>query len=121
MRVTGEVLAEIGAVAVPRTLVLNKADRLDTADRDALAREFPDALLVSARQTEGVERVREAVVAFFAQTMREAELFVPWEKSALTAEVRQMNVLEEVHTDDGTRYRVRAEERAILQLRALLE
>src|SRR5690606_16166382 len=45
LAVTRETLEAIGAGDVPSQLVLNKADRLDAATREALERQWPDAVL----------------------------------------------------------------------------
>jgi GTPase len=49
MQVTREVLDEIGAGDVPWILVLNKIDRVAQGEREELLKEFPAALLVSAK------------------------------------------------------------------------
>src|SRR4030095_11563356 len=61
--VTRQVLAEIGAVDAPRLVVLNKADRLDAATRSRLASEWPEALVLSARDPADVAALRETLVA----------------------------------------------------------
>ena len=49
MQVTREVLEEIGAGDVPWILVLNKIDKVAQTEREELLKEFPAALLVSAK------------------------------------------------------------------------
>ncbi|HET8592583.1 MAG TPA: GTPase HflX, partial [Solirubrobacterales bacterium] len=55
------VLAEIGADAAPRLLVMNKIDLLDDAERRDLALRHPDAVLVSAQTGEGLDPLRSRV------------------------------------------------------------
>src|SRR5437764_14782614 len=61
MQVTREVLEEIGAGDVPWILVLNKIDKVAQTEREELLKEFPAALLVSAKDPADVRHVRRAV------------------------------------------------------------
>lgn len=58
---TRDVLAEVGATAQPILLVINKIDRVDAFARERLRAEYPDAIMISARTSEGfgpfIERV----------------------------------------------------------------
>jgi GTP-binding protein HflX len=121
LEVTREVLAEIGAVESPRLLVLNKADRLDPEARAQLARERPDAILVSAKDPADVARLRERIVAFFERDMVEAELFVPYARQRVVGEAHEAGrVLSERHDQAGTHLRVRARPEVLARLRAAL-
>ena len=82
LRVTEEVLDEIGAQDLPRLLVLNKIDRAGDAalqaEREAALRaQHPGSIVMSARREGDVAKLREAILAFFQQRLAEAELFVP--------------------------------------------
>ena len=74
LEVTRTVLGEIGADAVPSRLLLNKVDRLDAAARGALAAEYPEAILLSAKEPADVAALRQTIVAFFEASMVEGEL-----------------------------------------------
>src|SRR4030095_9595219 len=65
IQVTREVLNEIGAGAVPWILVLNKIDKVAQTERGELLKEFPAALLVSAKDSADVRRVRDAIIGGF--------------------------------------------------------
>ncbi len=107
--VTSEVLASIGAGEGPGLTVLNKSDRLTEAERDALQAEFPDALLMSARDPEHVQRLHQRVVAFFEQDMQEEELLIPYDKQRFVAMLHERcRVLEERYEAEGSLMRVRA-------------
>lgn len=122
VEVTREVLAAIGAGESPRLLVLNKADRVAPEERERLRLEWPDALLLSARDPADVMRLRERLVAHFERGMAEAELLVPYALSRVVAEAHgSVRVLAESHGPDGTLLRVRAAPSAIASLRASLE
>ena len=122
LEVTGEVLASIGATESPRLLVLNKVDRLDAETRARLARDWPDALLLSARDAADVATLRERIVAHFERGHVEAELVVPYAQQRVVAEAfASARVLAESHDERGTRLRVRATPEVLGRLREMLE
>jgi GTP-binding protein HflX len=121
LEVTRQVLAEIGATGAPVQLVLNKRDRLAPEREAELAAEFPDAILVSAKQPEDIVRLRERIVAFFERDMEEAELLVPYTRQRVLAEIHgSCRVLAESHDEYGTRVRLRARPEQLARLRAVL-
>lgn len=67
LRVTVATLTAIGANALPRWLILNKADLLTSEERVELAVAYPEALLVSAHdgrdRQEILQKVRRALLA----------------------------------------------------------
>ena len=82
LKVTEEVLDEIGAQDLPRLLVFNKIDRAGDAalraEREAALRaQHPGSIVMSARREGDVAKLREAILDFFQQRLAEAELFVP--------------------------------------------
>jgi GTP-binding protein HflX len=108
-QVTRQVLEEIGAGGHTGLLVLNKADQLSQAQREALAAEFPQAVLLSARSPEDVQRLRERLVAHFESAMQEREFLVPYQDSRFVALLHERGrVLEERYEEEGTRVRLRA-------------
>ena len=122
VEVTLAVLAELGADRGERWMLLNKADRLDAATRERLAREWPDAMLLSARDPGDVAALRARIVAFFQRDRVEAELLVPYAKQRVVGEAHATaQVLAETHDEQGTRLRLRATPQAIARLRAALE
>ena len=87
-----EVLDEIGATGQPRILVLNKVDRLRESVREgrtpggileAWLESNPDAIVASARDGEGVDRLAAAVLGQLRGEMREATLAIPLRESRL--------------------------------------
>jgi GTP-binding protein HflX len=119
IEVTREVLADVGADESPRLLVLNKADRLDAASRERLARDHPGALLLSAHDPGDVAVLRARLVAFFQQGFEEAELMIPYSQQRWVAEAHaNAHVLEQHHEAEGTRLRLRATSSVWAKLRA---
>jgi GTP-binding protein HflX len=121
LEVTRQVLAEIGADGAPVQLVLNKRDRLEPGREEALAAEFPEAILVSAKQPEDVARLRSCILDFFERDMEEAELHVPYTRQRVLAEIHEScRVLGESHDEHGTRVRLRARPDLVARLRAAI-
>ena len=119
--VTRTVLRELDADDAPSIVLLNKVDKIDAAARDALSKEFPDALLVSARDPEDVRRVHAAVVTFFEKDAIEVGLFVPYAKQSLLGLIREtLRIVEEKWDNDGLHVRVRGTKAAIAKLEAEL-
>lgn len=54
-------LEELATGGIPRVEAFNKADRLDAAARGDLARRYPDAVLLSAAASEGLDEVMKRV------------------------------------------------------------
>ena len=120
MQVTREVLEEIGAGDVPWILVLNKIDKVAQTEREELLKEFPAALLVSAKDPADVGRVRDAIIGAFEANMTEVDLVVPYDAGGAIGEVHKVHVISESYEEDGVHYRVRAPESAIERIRAML-
>jgi len=72
------VLEEIGAGEKPRLLVMNKVDLLDEEQRRELALRHRDAIPVSAETGEGLDELREGIVAAIRERLIEVELLVPF-------------------------------------------
>ena len=120
MQVTREVLDEIGAGDVPWALILNKIDKVAGDERERLAKEFPAALLVSAKDPADVERVRAAIIGTFEADMTEIDLVVPYDAGSAIGEIHKLHVISESYEADGVHYRVRARESALEPIRAML-
>ena len=116
LAVTEEVLDEIGAKGVPRLLVFNKIDR--GGDEAALRAKYSGCIVMSARREGDIEKLREAIRAFFRQRLVEAELFLPWSAQKLRGEIfATCEVLEERAAGEGAFLRVRGEPEAVQRLR----
>ena len=119
LEVSETVLAEIGADTVPSKLVLNKRDRLDDDAIAKLRREFPEAIVISAKVREDIGVLRDAIVTFFDGALVEEEVFVPYAQQKLVHRFYEgMTVLGERHDELGTHVRVRAPAAALERLRS---
>ena len=124
--VTDTVLAEIGADEVPRIRVFNKIDFVGDAAAQAacearLREQYPDCVVMSARNPEDVARLHRQIVTFFQRDLVEAELHLPWTAQQLRKEIyANCEVLQEDADEAGAIFRVRAEPAALEKLREQL-
>ncbi|MCK5796288.1 MAG: GTPase HflX [Deltaproteobacteria bacterium] len=118
VEVTRSVVGEVGAGENPTLMVFNKADRLDTAARLALAEDHPDAIVMSALRPSDISALYARIVTFFERKMVDEELFVPYTQQRLVHIIHEScRVLGEVHDEVGTRIAVRAAPALIDELR----
>jgi len=118
LAVTLEVLRDIGTADNPRLLLLNKADRLGPEQVSELQREFPEAVILSARNPEDVVRLHARIVAYFEERMQEAEFVIPYDQQRHVQVLHERSrVLEENYDESGARLRVRAPEAVLASLR----
>ena len=124
LEVTHEVLADIGASAIPRLIIFNKMDRVgdaasEAAAAEALVKRWPESLVMSARRPEDVARLRERLVAFFVRDLVAGELRVPYDRQHLRGEIfASCEVLGERYQPDAVIFDVRAHPAVLERLRA---
>jgi len=106
-----QVLVDIGEEygAMPQELlVVNKTDAAGDLQLARIRHLLPDAVFVSARRGDGMERLRERIAGMLPRPEVELELLVPFTQGSLVARVHaEGEVLEEDHTPEGTRLRAR--------------
>ena len=123
LAVTDAVLKDIKADEVPRIRVFNKIDFVGDpaaqSERTAeLQSKYPGCIVMSAYSSDDLVSLHQSVVAFFQKNLIEAELFLPWNAQSLRGKVFAMcEVLSERADAAGAFFTVRAEARAIEQLR----
>ncbi len=107
--VTRKVLAEVGATEVPSLLVLNKRDRLSPDELAALKAEYPEAIVLSTRNKDDLQALRERIMGYFESDMLDEELRIPFTAQAVVAEIRaKMRILSEEYDAEGLTIRVRS-------------
>jgi len=109
------VLREIGAAALPRELVLNKVDAIDSLRRRRLVNRFPGSLLVSAQTGEGLDELRGRIAGRFADRFEQVALLVPYDEGATLAALYALGAPIEAREDreDGVLIRARLPQREL--------
>ena len=103
LTVTQSVLKEIGGEKIPSRLILNKIDKLTTGELEALRREFPDGIFISAHNPEDVAFLRKKILQYFESNMIETTMVIPYEKGHLLGQLRnKASILHETHDETGT-------------------
>src|SRR4051812_16302936 len=97
-----DVLEEIGAGEKPRLLVFNKVDLLSEEDRGETELDHPEAVLISAQEGEGLDRLREGIEQAFEETLTEVELLIPYAQGGRLHELHEVaGDLERTEREDG--------------------
>ncbi|HEV7138369.1 MAG TPA: ribosome rescue GTPase HflX [Steroidobacteraceae bacterium] len=98
-----EVLAEIGAVAIPQIMVYNKIDRLERppgTERDAAG--IPSAVWISAQKSLGLDLLTSAIAERLSRFARRARLRLPAGAGALRSRLYAAKAVREERTaEDG--------------------
>lgn len=103
-----QVLAEIGAADRPEQLVINKADRADPDVLAVLKSHYPDAVVVSARTGQGLDRLRAVIEERLPTPHVEITALVPWDRGDLVDRIhREGEMLLLEHLGEGTLVRAR--------------
>jgi GTP-binding protein HflX len=98
-----EVLAEVGAQAVPQLLVLNKVDLLSLAEQEDLRTRYPEAVLFSALKAGGTEELYAAITRSADAASELLRVLVPFDKGALVQLAHEKTtILSEEYREDGT-------------------
>jgi GTP-binding protein HflX len=95
--VVRETLRTLGLAERPTLVVFNKVDTLRGAEgaalREALAGEFPGAVLTSAQTGEGLDRMRERLGELAAAQWKHVKVTLPYSDGALVQRVRERGAL----------------------------
>ncbi|MGI8684456.1 MAG: GTPase HflX [Acidimicrobiales bacterium] len=103
------VLDELHADRVPELLAFNKADLTDEAKR--LAGDHPGSVALSAVTGDGIDELLTAVGDRLRAAASVVELLVPFDRGDVIAALhREGEVIDEEHTEGGTRIRVRVDQ-----------
>ena len=117
MRVTEQVLEQLGAGNTPCIEVYNKCDL-----EEALPRSRENAVSVSARTGEGLDVLRERIEEQLSRTQQRVELIIPYDKYEAIRILHEIgNVLSESHEADGTHITAMLEESKLYRLKNVLD
>lgn len=123
LQVTQSVLGEVGVGEAPFLLVLNKRDNLTADEQLKLHSEFPDAIMISTRDKEDLNHLRDKILSYFESDMTDADIFIPYlAQSAVIGDLRhRVRVLTENYSELGLTVRVRAPQEIISQFQQRIE
>lgn len=116
MRVVEHVLEELGAGAIRRVDVMNKADLLkDIPPSNA------NVFYVSAKTGAGLDALLARVQELLSEVNKQVELVIPYARYDVMSLLQEEGrVLEAEHGEEGTRVRVQASDAVLGRVRALL-
>lgn len=95
LRAVDSVLSELGAADISTLLILNKADLLDDAERIAIQAEFPDAVLISVKSGEGIDKLDAAIAAQLDAWSLHIEVRVPSGAGKLVSDLQRVSRIED--------------------------
>ena len=111
LRAVREVLAEIGAQDVPELVAVNKIDTADPLVVSRVLRTERDAVAISARTGEGLDKLRAVIEERLPRPPVEIEALVPYDHGELVSQMhRTGEVISVEHEAGGTRVRARVSE-----------
>ncbi len=112
-----EVIADVGAAAVPELIVINKADVADPDVVARLRRLEPRSVVVSARSGLGLAALRAAIAEALPRPSAEVTVLVPYDRGDLVSRIHDAGeVLEETHNGTGTLLRALVSEALAAEL-----
>ena len=115
-----ETLEEIEADHIPILTVLNKIDRLETAEfaQESIAG-FTDTVAVSALTGEGIDKLLPLVHKKLFESYAAIEVLLPYHEGGLAALFHEQGQVEEIeHTREGVRISGRVPGRLVTQFKA---
>jgi GTP-binding protein HflX len=123
LKVTQDVLSDIGAGTLPRWLLFNKFDKVgDAVAQAALAQTilaaWPDAVILSAKSSDDVRFLHDRLATHFRGDVVEDEIRMAFDQQHLRGALfAECEVLGERYDENGIIFRVRATPATIAHLR----
>ncbi|KUI40681.1 ATP-binding protein [Mycobacterium sp. GA-1199] len=106
--VVNEVIADHDGARAPELLVVNKIDAADALTLAQLRRALPDAVFVSARTGDGLQRLQQRMAELITPTDAVVDVTIPYERGDLVNRVHAEGRVDATeHTADGTRIKAR--------------
>ncbi len=109
MHAVHEVIELIGAESIPTIVVFNKCDLIEPEEREALARRYPSAVLVSALTGAGIDELLERMQAASIADGDLLEVLLPYTRGDLVQLAHEhCSIISEEFLPEGTRLQLRA-------------
>jgi GTP-binding protein HflX len=107
-QVLNEVIADHDSKPAPELLVVNKVDAASGLASAQLRRALPDAVFVSARTGDGLDRLQERMAELIAPTDTMIDVTIPYDRGDLVNKVHADGRVDATeHTAHGTRIKAR--------------
>lgn len=109
LRVTQDVLKELGIEEKKQFVVFNKKDLLnDPVRARIIMRNYPNSFLVSSYNEEDMKNLREHIIDFFLSKQDHYDLYIPYEAGEAHSRIRgNANIINTVSHEHGIFYRIR--------------
>ncbi|MBP1592848.1 MAG: GTPase HflX, partial [Oscillospiraceae bacterium] len=99
VKVTHDLLAELGCEETPHIYVLNKCDKGDPAIK--LPSDLPQ-VRISAKEKTGFDELLTLVSEYLPETLKNMKLLIPYSQSGLAGKIRENGrIISEEYTEDG--------------------
>jgi len=107
-QVVNEVVREYDIAPPPELLVVNKTDAATGLGLARLRRALPDAVFVSARTGDGLDRLRSRMSEMVEPTDKTVDVTVPYDRGEMIARIHAEGRVDATeHTETGTRIKAR--------------
>lgn len=109
LKVTQEVLGELGLKDKKQLIVFNKKDLLNDPMRARIImRNYPDSFLISSYDESDIKNVRDHIINFFLSQQDHYDLFIPYEDGESHSKLRaNANIIKMTSHEQGIFYRIR--------------
>lgn len=97
IKVTNDLLHELGCADKPIINVLNKCDKANELDFDF----FSDSVKISALTGEGIDELLNAIIKALPQNRKRVKVLLPFDKLALSSIIRANTLHSEEYTENG--------------------
>ena len=109
LKVTQEVLGELGLSDKKQLIVFNKKDLLNDPMRARIImRNYPDSFLISSYDEDDIKNVRNHIINFFLSQQDHYDLFIPYQDGDSHSKLRaNANIIKMTSHEQGIFYRIR--------------
>lgn len=109
MKITQDVLEEIGAGDKPTALVFNKSDQVSEGYLPKIvSRRYVDSMVVSAQNPDDMVRLRDFLYRYFEREMVELELTISYRNTWLQSQIHEYSkILKKDYLAEGAHFRIR--------------